>query len=52
MELAEVLVKEIENLASKDSNSTLCNTEDAVHTFEWDLVWDELKSPVMLYQKH
>ena len=45
-----VLIKEIESL-SKDSSSCLQNTDDALRSFEWDMVWNELesKSPKMLH---
>ena len=48
---AKVLIKEIEGLSKKDPNSCLQDTEDALHSFEWDLVWHELesKAPTMLH---
>ena len=47
---AKMLIKEIKSLSKKDSNSCLQNTEDVLHSFEWDFVWYELesKAPTML----
>lgn len=48
---AKVLIKEIENLSSKDSSNCFHSTEDSLRTFKWDMVWNELESnaPVLLH---